>query len=173
MNILLCSWELGLSKHNLCKQEIRICSCLFLPIVDRHRLLSAIQQKDMLGKCLGSTALSVAAVLTFVTIARLNAVSGMSIIGWTGVSLVSERRVIGAQTLVDLTAANTRQCLRMCWLFRACSALTFTFKQQRCELFVLSSLTDPGAYRLAVDREGQSADMRTARMDSSLVRSCL
>ncbi|GFR84906.1 sushi, von Willebrand factor type A, EGF and pentraxin domain-containing protein 1 [Elysia marginata] len=88
--------------------------------------------------------------------------------GWTGVSVDNDRRVIGAETFVDLTASNARQCLRMCWLFRACAALTFTLVQKRCQLFVLSG-SDVGAYRLSVQAGSQSVDMRRAKIDTRLV----
>ncbi|GFR77882.1 sushi, von Willebrand factor type A, EGF and pentraxin domain-containing protein 1 [Elysia marginata] len=88
--------------------------------------------------------------------------------GWTGVSVDNDRQVISAQSLADLSASNARRCLRMCWLFRACSALTFTLGQKRCQLFVLSG-SDVGAYRLSVQAGSQSVDMRRAKIDTRMV----
>ncbi|RUS85786.1 hypothetical protein EGW08_006415 [Elysia chlorotica] len=123
-------------------------------------------------RCFRNTAVTLTSVLVLLTNGGLS-VQASGLAGWTGVSIDSGRRVIGAQTLVDLSASNTRRCLRMCWLFQACAAVTFTLSRQRCQLFVLSG-SAADAYRLAVDSSSESADMRRAQINSVLnpLRGC-
>ncbi|GFR70483.1 CUB and sushi domain-containing protein 1, partial [Elysia marginata] len=87
---------------------------------------------------------------------------------WSGIRVDINRRVIGGQTLVDLTVSNIRQCIRMCWLFKACDALTFTLNLRRCQVFALTG-SGHGAYTLAVGTGRQSIDMRSAEINTRLI----
>ncbi|GFN73824.1 hypothetical protein PoB_000033000 [Plakobranchus ocellatus] len=56
----------------------------------------------------------------------------------------------------------------MCWLFRACSAVTFKAEQQRCLLYQLGE--DLKAYRTVREPGSLAVDMRKAKMDHTKIR---
>ncbi|GFO36791.1 hypothetical protein PoB_006329600 [Plakobranchus ocellatus] len=108
---------------------------------------------------------AVAVVFLVIPIFMPNVLSGNSdTLGWTGVTINNGYRVTNADAWVHLKTSNIRQCLRMCWLFRACAALTFLRASQSCQLYRLS-ITDATAYSVEADGDGVSVDMRQASMD--------
>ena len=88
--------------------------------------------------------------------------------GWENVRVLPDRKVASLKTWVDQTSSNARECIRMCWLYSACSALTFTLDERRCQLYQTDG--DRHVYRTVPDRGSLAVDMRTARTDSTQVR---
>ncbi|GFO23122.1 hypothetical protein PoB_004962700 [Plakobranchus ocellatus] len=100
-------------------------------------------------------------------ILRTKSLSSVSTEGWQSLHLIYDRRVDGHHIWVDQTVSNSRQCLRMCWLFCACSAVTFKAEQQRCLLYQLEE--DLKAYRTVREPGSLAVDMRKAKMDHTKV----
>ncbi|GFR73495.1 hypothetical protein ElyMa_000406700 [Elysia marginata] len=79
---------------------------------------------------------------------------------WENLHIAYDSRVAGLETWVNLKASNANQCFRMCWLFTACSAVTFNFDQQRCLLHPLPE--DDYLYRTAPEIGSLAADFKDA-----------
>ncbi|GFO07402.1 sushi, von Willebrand factor type a, egf and pentraxin domain-containing protein 1 [Plakobranchus ocellatus] len=84
--------------------------------------------------------------------------------GWKNLVINYDSRVIGSETLVDQTASNARQCLRMCWLFRACSAVTFQLEQRRCLLYQREE--GHQGYTTVSEAGSLAVDMKEAKMEA-------
>ena len=95
-------------------------------------------------------------------------ISKITTTGWENVHIKLESRVAGLPTWVDQKASNTRQCLRMCWLYSACAAVTFTLSQHRCLLY--SSDSAPNVYRTLPEKGSMAVDMRNAGITSGVNR---
>ncbi|GFO27604.1 hypothetical protein PoB_005410900 [Plakobranchus ocellatus] len=92
---------------------------------------------------------------------RIHAISDRYPSGWENINIDVHRKVDGFQSFVDLKATNSRKCIRMCWLFRTCSAVTFSLEQQRCLLYQMEK--DHEAYRTVRARGSLAVDMRRVR----------
>ena len=85
---------------------------------------------------------------------------------WTGLDIRFANRVVDSHTLwVDQDASNLQLCIRMCWLFHACVAVTFNSPKQRCILH----RSDGGSYRTVMDPYSIAVDLRYAKMTQSKV----
>ncbi|RUS74929.1 hypothetical protein EGW08_017309 [Elysia chlorotica] len=82
---------------------------------------------------------------------------------WTGLHFNYGRRFTRAQAWVSLDRLNIVQCLRLCWLFRACTALNFSHDVQRCELYRLGRV-DEDLYSMEISDTSQAVDMRMVSM---------
>ena len=79
--------------------------------------------------------------------------------GWRDLSVTYQARVSGLDTSVDQKASNTRECIRMCWLFSACSAVTFILDHQRCLLYS----TDEDV-KTVFERSSLAVDLRDVKV---------
>ena len=99
---------------------------------------------------------------------RAELITPVDTVGWEGLQIKPDSRVAGLETSVDQTASNARQCIRLCWLFSACSSLTYVSNLRRCLLY----LTDGGDrydFRTVSERGSVAVDMGAAKMVSSKV----
>ncbi|RUS85788.1 hypothetical protein EGW08_006417, partial [Elysia chlorotica] len=79
--------------------------------------------------------------------------------GWQNTHIKLNSRVTGLQTWVDQKVLNVRQCVRLCWLFAACS------DEQRCELHHMDG--DRSEYSTVAKTGSLAVDMRDARAENS------
>ena len=108
--------------------------------------------------------------LMFVWTAK--ALSTLSIKGWNGLSFDHRSRFTGAQPWVNLDHMNARRCVRLCWLFRGCTALTFIPSLQRCQLHRLDKTKD-NQYKTEINQGSLTVDMRRVTMASQKVSTYL
>ncbi|GFR87209.1 sushi, von Willebrand factor type A, EGF and pentraxin domain-containing protein 1-like, partial [Elysia marginata] len=85
--------------------------------------------------------------------------------GWKDVHVHPGSRVVDLPTWVDLRVPNVKSCMRMCWLYSACSALTFSLDQRRCQIYRTDDgdkedfETEPLDGSVAMDMSSATADL--------------
>ncbi|GFR98090.1 sushi domain-containing protein 1-like isoform X3, partial [Elysia marginata] len=89
----------------------------------------------------------------------------MDTMGWHHVRLHPGSRVVDLPTWVELRVPNARACVRMCWLYSACSALTFSSDQRVCQIYRTDG--DHAGIRTETLSGSLAVDMSTARIDSN------
>ena len=86
---------------------------------------------------------------------------------WSGLQIQYGSKVTGSDTWFVQKVSNLQQCLRTCWLYRACASVTFVFKKQKCLLYKVDD--GFGNYRTVSDPGSVAIDMRSATMVPSKV----
>ena len=104
----------------------------------------------------GSTLLAMTAML------KTQGISAINTIGLENIRLQRERKVAGLPSWVDQKVSNAEGCIRMCWLYSACSAATFTQNEQRCQLYQTDRYRQ--IYRTEFRKGSLAVDMRDARI---------
>ncbi|GFS21085.1 hypothetical protein ElyMa_003329800 [Elysia marginata] len=86
--------------------------------------------------------------------------------GWSGVNFNHGKRFTNARAWVSVVQPNVRRCVRLCWLFRTCTALTYIPNSKECRLHRLDrSKSD---LFTTVAAEGKVVvDMRRVAMSST------
>ncbi|GFR73983.1 sushi, von Willebrand factor type A, EGF and pentraxin domain-containing protein 1 [Elysia marginata] len=97
-----------------------------------------------------------------VAVYRVQGSAVINTIAWEHVNVKPGNRVIGRQALVDQKAPNTRACMRMCWLYTACSALTYTLNERKCQLYQAHG--DRNVFNTVYSDGSLAVDMKTAKV---------
>ena len=107
-------------------------------------------------------------VHSLIYVGTTEAFRSISTRGWNGLSFDHDKRFTGTQSCVNLSHMNARRCVRLCWLYRACTALTFIPSHQRCELHRLDKAKDD-VYTTEVNKGSFTVDMRRVTLASQRV----
>ncbi|GFR97919.1 sushi, von Willebrand factor type A, EGF and pentraxin domain-containing protein 1 [Elysia marginata] len=96
---------------------------------------------------------------------------------WNGLDIADHRAIIEPSSYVNQQAKNLFQCMRLCWLFRACTVITFSRNRHWCGLFTEEytrvSRHELGNLRLISDNDSIVVGMRKAVFSKSKVKSTM
>ena len=109
------------------------------------------------------------ALLSVSSLALARVPSHVDTTGWQELRVTPSSQVVGLETWVDQEVSSARHCLRLCWLFSACSAVTIKLNQRRCYLYRIGRHRQ--VYRTRHERGSLAVDMRDARIVASFVSS--
>lgn len=91
-----------------------------------------------------------------------NAQAQHNLIGWRNLQIYENAKFHGV-TFVDLLVENAQQCLRMCWLYKACTLVTYSPMEGSCSLTAMGEVDVTS--HLRHHETAWSTDMRQAEVE--------